>query len=99
MTNHSCVRLAVTVLFVFAMVLGAAASAQALSKAEMQDLSQQLKVLKADLKEVQQELRKINEEGSEADQARAQELMDKSVQLRERIRDIEDKLQSAQPAN
>lgn len=79
-------RLAAVVLFSFVMVLALTVAAQAAGR---NDVQKELKALKLALKQTQAELRRLNEEGGSQDQAKAQELMEKIRELRQKISDLE----------
>ena len=85
---------AVTV-FAFIMVLACSVAAQAASKQQIFDLSQEIKILQKSLKEAQSELRRLNEEGNAADQQRAQELMSQIKDMRLKLTDLQDQLDKA----
>ena len=85
---------AVTV-FAFIMVFACSVAAQAASKQEIFDLDQEIKALQKSLKEAQSELRRLNEEGTAADQERAQELMSQIKEMRLHLTDLQDQLDQA----
>ncbi|OIP29786.1 hypothetical protein AUK22_02770 [bacterium CG2_30_54_10] len=95
MTKLVIRRIAAITVFSFIMILACAVAAQAASKQEIFDLSQDIKALQKSLKEAQCELRRLNEEGTQTDQLKAQDLMASIKDMREKLSVLQDQLNKA----
>ena len=73
-------RLVYVVMFMFVAVLVISGAAQAAGKQDV-EINKEIKTIKKNLKSALAALHKLNEEGSEADQEKAQEMINKSGQM------------------